>query len=58
MFHPLQHPNIMLFSTLAIAIIALIALAIGIVVLANVAGGLAQLLVLVLPIALLSHALL
>ncbi|MBI5929777.1 MAG: hypothetical protein HY862_10740 [Chloroflexi bacterium] len=51
-----QQPSLMLFTTLVFALIAVAALVVGVVLLANIAGGMAQLLVLTFPLALLSQA--
>jgi hypothetical protein len=57
MLRPMQQPSVMLITIIAIAILALIALVFGGVLVASVAAGIAELLVLVLPLALLSNAL-
>jgi hypothetical protein len=57
MLRPMQQPSVMLVTIIAIAILALIALVFGGVLVASVAAGIAELLVLVLPLALLSNAL-
>ncbi|GIK66418.1 MAG: hypothetical protein BroJett018_42120 [Chloroflexota bacterium] len=56
MLQAMQRPNMVLLTALAFAFLALVALLIGVVLLANIAGGLAQLLLVILPLALFSQA--